>query len=133
MWPRLRFVCIPVWFSCACECVESVCVFGVFCWLRWGRVYRAGPSRAQISDPHIPEPPLIASVCCSLQRNPCSISLGSIPPVFSHPSITALNPICQFSSPLAMLSNLLYSLMPYRSADSLQCDCKVYRFTAVCL
>lgn len=38
---------------------------GVFYWLRWGHVYRAGPSRAQNSDPHIPEPPLIASVCCS--------------------------------------------------------------------
>lgn len=46
-----------------------VCL-GVFCWLRWGRVYRAGPSRARISDPHIPEPPLIASVCCFPQSNP---------------------------------------------------------------
>lgn len=79
----LWFVCIPVRFSCVCECVESVCVLGVFCWLRWGHVYRVGPSRAQISDLHIPEPPLIASVCCSPQRNPCRISLGSIFPVFS--------------------------------------------------
>lgn len=39
---------------------------GVFFWLRQGCVYRVGPSRAQISDPHIPEPPLMASVCCSL-------------------------------------------------------------------
>lgn len=53
-------------FLCVCVCVESVCVLGILCWLTWGRVYRAGPSRAQISDPHIPEPPLIASVCCSL-------------------------------------------------------------------
>lgn len=42
---------------------------GVLCWLRRGRVYRAGPSRAHISDLHIPEPPLIASVCCSPQRS----------------------------------------------------------------
>lgn len=79
----LWFVCISVRFLCVCECVESVCVMGVFCWLRWGRVYRAGPSRAQISDLHIPEPPLIAFVCCSPQRNPCRISLGSISLDFS--------------------------------------------------
>lgn len=36
--------------------------------LRRGRVYRAGPSRAHISDLHIPQPPLIASVCCSPRR-----------------------------------------------------------------
>lgn len=94
----LWFVCIPVWFLCVCKCVESVCVSGVFYWVRWGRVYRAGPSRARISDLRIPEPPLITSVCCSVQRNPCRIFLGSIPPVFSHPSIAALTPLVSCSS-----------------------------------
>ena len=36
--------------------------------MRWGRVYRAGLSRARISDPRIPEPPLIASVCFSPEK-----------------------------------------------------------------
>lgn len=53
------------------------------CWLRRGRVYRAGPNRAHISDPHIPKAPLIASVCCSSWRSPSFISHGPISQVFS--------------------------------------------------
>lgn len=68
MW--LWFVCIPVWFLCVCKCVESVCVSGVFYWVRWGRVYRVGPSRAWISDLRIPESPLITSVCCFATEKP---------------------------------------------------------------
>lgn len=78
-----------VWVLCLCVLKLYVCL-GVFCWLRWGRVYRAGPSRAQISDLHIPEPPLIASVCWPLQKNPSCISLGSISSLSSLPRSSAL-------------------------------------------
>jgi len=113
-----------VWLSvslCGCglglfasQSVFYVCVLWIFCWLTWGRVYRAGPSRAQISDPHIPEPPLIALVCCSLWRNPCRIRLGSISPVFT--------PVAPPST--AMQCTPVFNLTLCWSADVKQHDCK---------
>lgn len=110
----LFFFCIPVWFSCVCEFAGPVCVLGVFCWLRRGRVYRAGPSRAQISDLHIPEPPLMASVCCSPQRTPSCISLGFISAVFAHLSFTALTPFVNF---LDSRPCILASILARRCTD----------------
>lgn len=54
-WVFWRFVWLSV-SLCGCgfglfasQCgFYVVCVLGIFCWLTWGRVYRAGPSRAQI-------------------------------------------------------------------------------------
>lgn len=73
--------------------VLSLCVFGVFCRFRKGCVYRVSPSRAQISDPCIPKPPLIASVC----RNLCCISHRPISSVCAHICICALCPFYQYS------------------------------------
>lgn len=83
VWLRVS-PCGVLWVVCVCKWGLCVCVLGVFCWTRRGPVYRAGPNRAQFSDPHIPEPPLIVSVCETLHHiSQFSISL-SLSRAFQH-------------------------------------------------